>query len=93
MIELYLQHSPALIGAIELAAAGGRIEELQTALHTFKSSTANLGGLRLSTLIRECEGLVREGGVPKAAAALQKIRIEYQEFCSALMQERSQSAA
>jgi signal transduction histidine kinase/CheY-like chemotaxis protein len=93
MIELYLQHSPPLISAIEQAAARGEAEALQTALHTFKSSTANLGGLRLATLVKECEGLVREGGIAKAAPAVQRIRREYQDFCSALMQERSPNAA
>ena len=93
MIELYLQHSPPMISAIELAAASGQAEALQVALHTFKSSTANLGGVRLATLAKECEGLVREGGVAKAAPAVQRIRKEYQDFCSALIQERSPSAA
>jgi signal transduction histidine kinase/DNA-binding response OmpR family regulator/HPt (histidine-containing phosphotransfer) domain-containing protein len=93
MIELYLQHSPPLIAAIESAAANAQPEALQVALHTFKSSTANLGGLRLATLTKECEALLREEGIAKAAPAIQKIRREYQDFCSALMQERSPSAA
>jgi two-component system, sensor histidine kinase and response regulator len=93
MIELYLQHSPPLITAIELAAASGQVEALQEALHTFKSSTANLGGLRLATLTKECEVLAREGGIAKAAPTVQRLRREYQDFCSALMQERSESAA
>jgi two-component system, sensor histidine kinase and response regulator len=93
MIELYLKHSPPLIAAIESAAANGRAEALQEALHTFKSSTANLGGLRLATLTKECEVMVREGGVAKAAPSVQRIRREYHDFCSALMQERSESAA
>ena len=93
MIELYLQHSPPLITAIELAVASGQVDALQEALHSFKSSTANLGGLRLATLTKECEVLVREGGIAKAAPTVQRIRREYQDFCSALMQERSESAA
>jgi two-component system sensor histidine kinase/response regulator len=93
MIELYLQHSPPLITAIERAVASGQVEALQEALHTFKSSTANLGGLRLATLTKECEVLAREGGIAKAAPTVQKIRREYQDFCSALMQERSENAA
>jgi two-component system sensor histidine kinase/response regulator len=93
MIDLYSQHSPLLITAIELAAAGGKAEALQEALHTFKSSTANLGGLRLATLIRECEALLSEGGVAKAASTAQRIRREYHDFVSALMQERSENAA
>jgi hypothetical protein len=36
---------------------------------------------------------VREGGIPKAAPTVQRIRREYHDFCSALMQERSESAA
>jgi signal transduction histidine kinase/CheY-like chemotaxis protein len=93
MIELYLQHSPPLITAIERAVASGQVEALQEALHTFKSSTANLGGLRLATLTKECEVLAREGGIAKAAPTVQRIRREYQDFCNALMQERSESAA
>jgi signal transduction histidine kinase/DNA-binding response OmpR family regulator/HPt (histidine-containing phosphotransfer) domain-containing protein len=93
MIELYLQHSPPMITAIEQAAASGQVEALQVALHTFKSSTANLGGVRLATLTKECEALVREGGIAKAAPAVQRIRKDYQDFCGALMQERSPSAA
>jgi HPt (histidine-containing phosphotransfer) domain-containing protein len=93
MIELYMQHSPPLITAIEEAAASGQVEALRVALHTFKSSTANLGGMRLATLTKECEGLVREGGIAKASPLVQKIRREYQDFCGALLQERSPSAA
>jgi two-component system, sensor histidine kinase and response regulator len=93
MIELYLQHSPPLISAIEIATANAQSDVLQDALHTFKSSTANLGGVRLATLTKECELLVREGGVKKAAPILKSIRTEYQEFCNALMQERSTNAA
>jgi two-component system sensor histidine kinase/response regulator len=93
MIELYLLHSPPLITAIERAVASGQVEALQEALHTFKSSTANLGGLRLATLTKECEVLAREGGIAKAAPTVQRIRREYQDFCNALMQERSESAA
>jgi two-component system sensor histidine kinase/response regulator len=93
MIELYLQHSPPLVTAIEQAVASGQVGALQEALHTFKSSTANLGGLRLATLTKECEVLAREGGIAKAAPTVQRIRREYQDFCNALMQERSESAA
>jgi two-component system sensor histidine kinase/response regulator len=93
MIELYLEHSQPLIHAIEAATANAQAEVLQDALHTFKSSTANLGGVRLATLTKECEILVREGGINKAAPTVQRIRREYQEFCGALRRERSVNAA
>jgi two-component system, sensor histidine kinase and response regulator len=93
MIELYLKHSPSLIDAIEVAASKVQPDALSQALHTFKSSTANLGGVRLAALTKECEALVREGGVAKVAPVVQRLRRDYLEFCTALTRERSPSAA
>jgi two-component system sensor histidine kinase/response regulator len=93
MIDLYLQHSPSLIGAIETAAANMQGEALSQAVHTLKSSTSNLGGTRLAMVAKECETLVREGGVTQAAPLVSKIRREYQDFCAALTRERSSNAA
>jgi HPt (histidine-containing phosphotransfer) domain-containing protein len=93
MIDLYLRHSPDLIDAIETSAANMRADELSQAVHTLKSSTANLGGTRLATVAKECEVLAREGGVAQAAQIVPRIRKEYQEFCAALMRERSPNAA
>jgi hypothetical protein len=42
---------------------------------------------------KECEVLAREGGVAQAAQIVPRIRKEYQEFCAALMRERSPNAA
>src|SRR6202035_4503137 len=52
MIELYLQHSPDLIGAIETAAANMQADALSQAVHSLKSSTANLGGTRLAMVAK-----------------------------------------
>ena len=93
MIDLYLRHSPDLIEAIETAAANMQADELSQAVHTLKSSTANLGGTRLAMVAKECEVLAREGGVAQAAQIVPRIRKEYQEFCAALMRERSPNAA
>jgi two-component system, sensor histidine kinase and response regulator len=93
MIDLYLQHSPSLIGAIETAAANMQGEALSQAVHTLKSSTSNLGGTRLAMVAKECETLVREGGITQVAPLVSKIRREYQDFCAALTRERSSNAA
>src|ERR1700736_2721504 len=93
MIDLYLQHSPALIAAIETAGANMQAEALSQAVHTLKSSTANLGGTRLAMVVKECETLVRSGGITQVAPLVSRIRREYQEFCAALMRERSPNAA
>jgi two-component system, sensor histidine kinase and response regulator len=93
MIDLYLEHSPGLIAAIETASVHMQAEALFQAVHTLKSSTANLGGTRLAMVAKECEVLVREGGVTQTGSIVPRIRREYQEFCAALMRERSPNAA
>ncbi len=93
LIDLYLQHSPLLLAAVESAAAGMRPAALGEALHGLKSSTSNLGGARLAAAAKECEGLLREGGIARAAPLVQRIRREHQEFCAALMREKSADAA
>jgi signal transduction histidine kinase/CheY-like chemotaxis protein len=93
LIDLYLQHSPSLVSAIETAAANQQYDAMTEALHTLKSSTANLGGTRLSMTAKECEAQVRNGGPGSAGPLVARIRREYQEFCLALMRERSADAA
>ena len=93
MIDLYLQHSPDLVGAIETAAANMQPEALSQAVHTLKSSTSNLGGTRLAMVAKECEALVREGAITQVAPIVSRIRKEHQEFCAALTRERSSNAA
>jgi TMAO reductase system sensor TorS len=93
MIDLYLQHSASLIGAIETAAANMQSDALSQAVHTLKSSTANLGGARLATVAKECETLVRSGGITQVGPIVSRIRSEYREFCDALTRERASSAA
>ena len=93
LIDLYMQHSPALIGAIETAARNRQSTPLGEAIHTLKSSTANLGGARLAALLKECESMVSGGRVEEAALRLQRIRPEYSDFCEALGRERTVTAA
>ena len=93
MIDLYLQHSPGLIAAIETAAANMQAEALTQAVHTLKSSTSNLGGTRLAMVAKECENLVRGGAITQVAPIVAKIRREYLDFCGALARERSPNAA
>jgi len=93
LIDLYLEHSPLLLAAVESAAAAMQASALAEAVHTLKSSTANLGGMRLAQAAKECEVLVREGGVAQTGPLVLKMRREYQEFCAALARERSADAA
>jgi len=93
LIDLYLQHSPSLVSAVEAAARGQQPPALGAALHTLRSSTANLGGTRLTLILKECEDLLREGGIARAAPLAQCVRRDYEEFCAALIHQRSADAA
>jgi CheY-like chemotaxis protein len=92
LIDLYLVHSRSLLETIESAAQGRESSGLAQALHTLKSSSANLGGARLTELIRECEALAHEGGA-LAVPQLARLPGAYHEFCEALIRERSAMAA
>jgi two-component system sensor histidine kinase/response regulator len=93
MIDLYLEHSPALVAAIETAAANIQPEALSQAVHTLKSSTSNLGGARLAMVAKECETLVRSGAITQVAPIVARLVKEHREFCAALLRERSFNAA
>jgi len=93
MIEFYLQESPRLLATIDSAAAAMRFDALLQAVHSLKSSTANLGGSRLALVAKECESLVREGAIAQVASLVSRIHSEYRDFCAALLQEQSRSAA
>jgi two-component system sensor histidine kinase/response regulator len=93
LIDLYLEHSPGLLAAVEAAAANLEPSAFAEALHSLRSSTANLGGARLVAAAKECEALLRGGGIAGAGALTLRIRREHQEFCTALTRERSADAA
>jgi TMAO reductase system sensor TorS len=92
LIDLYLEHSRPLVETIESAGQGQESPGLVEALHTLKSSTANLGGARLTALLRECEALAQERGAA-GAPELARLSAAYHEFCEALIRERSATAA
>jgi HPt (histidine-containing phosphotransfer) domain-containing protein len=92
LIDLYLEHSRPLLETIQSAIQGREPEGLVDALHTLKSSTANLGGARLAELLRGCEALAQRRGAA-AVPELARLPAAYDEFCEALIRERSALAA
>jgi TMAO reductase system sensor TorS len=92
LIDLYLEHTRPLLETIESAIQGREPTGLPEALHTLKSSSANLGGARLTELLRECEALAHERGAP-AVPLLARLPAAHHEFCEALIRERSALAA
>ena len=65
VVERYLEGTPALIAAVAAASPGTRAEA-QRAAHSLKSTSAQLGAMRLSELGRQAENAARDGELPEA---------------------------
>jgi CheY-like chemotaxis protein len=64
-------------------------KELQRAVHTLKSSSANFGARKLSALCRELEQQIAAGELSEVASRLAEIELEYDEAKAALMRWRA----
>ena len=62
VIGLYLQQTPRQLEDLRSALAGGDTSAVARAAHTVKSSSANVGAMRLSALCRELESVAGERG-------------------------------
>lgn len=77
MIELYLQETPRVIGTMQDAADKFDKEILRRSAHHLKSSSANLGALKLAALCRQLEGLARNGNASAWATKVAEIDAEF----------------
>ena len=77
MIELYLQETPRIIGTMQDAADKFDKEILRRSAHHLKSSSANLGALKLAALCRQLEGLARNGDASAWATKVAEIDAEF----------------
>jgi two-component system, sensor histidine kinase and response regulator len=84
VVDLYLSSTPALLQTLREAESGGDAEKLKAAAHSFKSSSANLGALRLADVCLELETLGRAGSTVGALPLLMQVEEEYRMVCDAL---------
>jgi CheY-like chemotaxis protein len=80
LIELYLRESPPLIEALKQADQAGDLAALGAAAHTLKSSSANVGAMKLRALSAELERQARARAVEDAAAG--QVEAIEQEFAA-----------
>ena len=76
MISLYVQSAPGRLAAAEAGLAAGDAIAIESAFHSLKSSSAQLGALRLSRLCEEAEIMARDGTLTGIAALLAASREE-----------------
>jgi CheY-like chemotaxis protein len=87
LVGLFLGDTPARIQQIMKALDENDAATLERAAHALKSSAANLGALKLSSLCKEIEAAGRERNVPKAAAFAGRTAGEFERVKQALERE------
>ena len=87
IITLYLENTPKLLDAIRDAEVRCDWAAMSRAAHTCKSSSANLGALRMATLCEEMEHYARDGKYEEAQARFGLIQEEYTKLVLALQMQ------
>ena len=85
LVRVYLEDTPKAVALLEQAAASGQTAGIIAPSHSLKSTSANLGALRLSDLARRLEHGARSGELGGDPAVLvNELKREYQQVAVAL---------
>jgi HPt (histidine-containing phosphotransfer) domain-containing protein len=77
VFSVYLKESPPLVEGARASLRAGDAQALTRAIHTLKSSSANVGAVRLSKMCADLEAGLRSGRSEGAAAHLSEIEGEF----------------
>ena len=88
MIALFLNAAPERLGAARSAVDAGDVHATEMALHSLKSSAAQLGAMRMHRLSEQGELLARTGTLDGVAALVQGLEDEYPNVKTWLEQSR-----
>lgn len=80
IVRTYAQHAPAAIAGLDRAIAAESTGDLRTTAHSLKSSSAQVGAMRLSTMCRDLESRLKQASEwdsPANLAAVEAIKSEY----------------
>jgi HPt (histidine-containing phosphotransfer) domain-containing protein len=90
MITLFLEAVPQRLAAARRGLAGGNAGIVEHELHALKSSSAQLGAVRMNRLSMEGEQLARAGTLDETGAILDALDAEHLRVERWLAAERSQ---
>jgi len=88
IIDIFVSESVDKNNAIDQAFQAGSGEELAFITHALKSSSGNLGALRLSQLCSELEQAGKAGDISQLGSRIQLFKEEYQKAQDALLKIR-----
>ena len=87
IITTFLEKSPELMDRLQDAEEVGDITAMAGPAHSLKSSSANMGAMKLSALARAIELAVRAGDPESALAAYHRMSTVFRATCAALRAE------
>ena len=84
LIDVYLEDTPNRIAQMRGAVGGGETDTLIREAHTLKSSSANVGAMRLSELAKQMELDWRSGDFAGMAGDVRRFEDEFIQVKAAL---------
>jgi CheY-like chemotaxis protein/HPt (histidine-containing phosphotransfer) domain-containing protein len=85
LVRVYLEDTPRAVALLEQAAANGQRDGIIAPSHSLKSTSANLGAIRLSELAKRLEHGARSGDLGSNPMLLvNELKREYQQVAAAL---------
>ena len=93
MIRLFLESGPQRVAAMHTGLAQGDSESVERALHSLKSSAAQLGALRLQRLAERGERLAKAGTLEAVSAQLSQLEQELAHVNEWLVLARDEGTA
>ena len=77
LLHVYLRDAPRLVQNVRKAARQGDVQALITPAHSLKSSSANVGAMRLSALAKQMEQKARQGRLNEPELLAEQIERTY----------------
>jgi HPt (histidine-containing phosphotransfer) domain-containing protein len=87
VVRIYLESAPALLAQLRRGLDGSDRELVRQAAHSLKSSSANLGAVRLAELCKRLEAAARSGTFGPDTPAAQEVEAEFRRVQAALEEE------
>jgi signal transduction histidine kinase/CheY-like chemotaxis protein/HPt (histidine-containing phosphotransfer) domain-containing protein len=87
LLETFLRSANGLRVRIRDGVAAGDADAVSRAAHQLKSSSAQVGAVRLSAVSKELEAHAREGSFAEVTALLESFEREFEAACEALASE------
>ena len=84
LVRVYLEDTPKAVALLERAAASRHTEGIIAPSHSLKSTSANLGAIRLSEVAKRLEHGARSGELSEPIPLVNELQREYQQVAVAL---------